>query len=303
MLASDGLECMSRRVLITGSGTGLGLETALYLVERGFDVYASVLTADQQQQVQAEAARGGWRLHTPLLDVTDPASIGAALDPILALGPLDGVVHNAGVSLRGYFEDCDDDEIRRVIEVNLFGVMAVTRAVLPSMRRAQRGRLVFVSSIGGRIASMARTAYCASKFALEGFAESLMQEVAPFNVQVAIVEPAIIRTERWTVHRGAARRAAADDSPYRAWFAQEEAMADALVASSPTRAADVAAQVHVALTCARPALRTVVGRRANLIVTLRKLLPGELFERIYFGEAMKRVTQASPAAIQPELIR
>jgi NAD(P)-dependent dehydrogenase (short-subunit alcohol dehydrogenase family) len=295
---------MSARILITGSGTGLGLETALYLAARGYEVYAAVLTPDQQQHAQAEAAAQGVTLHTPLFDVTDAMSIAAALDPILAAGALDGVVHYAGISLRGYFEDCDDDEIRRVLEVNLFGAMNVTRAVLPAMRQARRGRLIFVSSIGGRIASMARTAYCASKFALEGFAESLYQEVLPFNIQVSIVEPAIIRTERWTVHRGLARRAAAAESPYRAWFEQQEALADALVSSSPTRPVDVAAQVHTLLTTPRPALRSVVGRRANLVVTLRKLLPGELFERLYFGEAVKRVTQAGPKALtQPEPTR
>lgn len=294
---------MTKRVLITGAGTGLGLETALYLAARGAEVHAAVLTAEQQQHVQAEAARQGQTLHTPLLDVTDPTSIAAALGPILAAGALDGVVHNAGISLRGYFEDCDEDEIRRVMEVNLFGAMAVTRAVLPSMRQARGGRLIYISSIGGRIASMARTAYCASKFALEGFAESLMQELLPFNIQVCIVEPAIIRTERWGVHRGVARRAAAANSPYRAWFEQQEALADALVASSPTRPVDVAAQVHTLLTRPRPPLRMVVGRRANAVVLLRKLLPGELFERFYFGEAMKRVTQSSAeATAQPEAI-
>lgn len=288
---------MSARVLITGSGTGLGLETALYLAARGFEVYAAVLTPDQQQHVQTEAAAQGAALHTPLLDVTDAASITAALGPILAAGTLDGVIHNAGLSLRGYFEDCDDDEIRHVLDVNLFGAMQVTRAVLPAMRRARRGRLIFVSSIGGRIASMARSAYCASKFALEGFAESLYQEVMPFPIQVSIVEPAIIRTERWTLHRGLARRAAAAGSPYRAWFEQQELLADALVSSSPTRPVDVAAQIHALLTTPRPALRSVVGRRANLVVLLRKLLPGELFERLYFGAAMKRVTQAAPKTL------
>lgn len=279
-------------VLVTGAGTGLGLETALTLGQRGFKVYASVLDAAQQAHVLAESDRRGVALHAPLLDVTDNATIGPAIDAMAAGGALFGVVHNAGISLRGYFEDCDDDEIRRVLEVNLFGAMAVTRAVLPQMRVAGRGRLVFVSSIAARVTSMGRTAYCASKFGLEGFAESLMQEVGPLGIQVSIVEPAIVNTERWTVHRGLARRAQNPASPYHAWFQRQEELANELVRTSPTTAADVAGTIHRALTERRPRLRYVVGRRARLVVNLRRLAPGELFERIYFGEAVKRVTGA-----------
>ncbi|MCB0228292.1 MAG: SDR family NAD(P)-dependent oxidoreductase, partial [Anaerolineae bacterium] len=178
---------MTNKVLITGAGTGLGLETALTLAGRGFTVFASVLDAEQQARVASEASQRGVTLNTPIMDVTDEESVQATIDAIVAApGALLGVVHNAGISLRGYFEDCDDDEIRRVFEVNLIGAMTVTRAVLPTMRAAGLGRLIFVSSIGARVASMGRTAYCASKFALEGFAESLMQEVIPLGIQVSI---------------------------------------------------------------------------------------------------------------------
>lgn len=282
---------MSRSVLITGAGTGLGLETALYLAERGFAVYASVPEPGQQAQVAARAEAHGLALCTPLLDVTDESSIRAAVNEVLAeSGSLYGVVHNAGISLRGYFEDCEEEEIRHVLEVNLFGVMAVTRAVLPSMRRARQGRLVFISSIGGRIASMARSAYCASKFGLEGFAESLWQEVAPLGLTVSLIEPGLVHTERWTVNRGIARRALDPASPYLAWFRKEEELADKLVRTSPTKAVHVAAAVYQALTARQPRLRYVVGWRAKLVLTLRRYLPGETFERLYFGEAIRRVT-------------
>jgi NAD(P)-dependent dehydrogenase (short-subunit alcohol dehydrogenase family) len=159
------------------------------------------------------------------------------------------------------------------------------------MRRARRGRLIFISSIGGRIASMARTAYCASKFGVEGFAESLMQEVMPLGVRVSIIEPAIINTERWTVNRGIARRAMDPQGPYYTWFCNQERLADRLVQTSPTTPADVAGAIYQALTEERPRLRRVVGRRASLVVALKRYLPGELFERLYIGTAIRRVAK------------
>lgn len=287
---------MSDSVLITGAGMGLGLEAALYLAKKGFRVYATIPEFSQRDHIEAQAARHNVELCVLRLDVTDEASIEAAVRIILDQGDgIYGVINNAGVSLRGYFEDCDEAEIRRTIEVNLFGVMAVTRAVLPPMRVARRGRLVFISSIGGRIGAMARTAYCASKFGLEGFAESLMQEVVPLGLKVSIIEPGIVNTERWTVNRGIARRALDRQSPYHNWFRRQEALADKLVRTSSITPADVAQTVYQTLTAKRPKLRYVVGRRAKFVLALRRYLPGELFERLYFGEAVRRVTGTRPS--------
>lgn len=286
----------SSSVLITGAGSGLGLEIALYLAKKGAKVYASIPVAEQREHVEAEAARHNVELRVVLLDVTDEASIEAAVHAIVdECGGIYGLINNAGISLRGYFEDLDDEEIRRVFQVNVFGAMAVTRAVLPHMRLARRGRILFISSIGGRIGSMARTAYCASKFSLEGFAESLMQEVVPLGLKVSIIEPAIIKTERWTTNRGVARRALNPDGPYYDWFCQEEKLAETLVQSSVTSPTDVAKAVFRALTANKPNLRYVVGKRASIVLTLRRYLPGELFERLYFGEAMRRVTRLHPS--------
>lgn len=283
---------MKDTILITGAGTGLGLEMSLYLAERGFNVYATIPFADQQEHVETQAAQRNVSLRILLLDVMDSASIAAAVDSILAeSGGIFGAVNNAGISLRGYFEDCEDQEIRRVYDINVFGAMAVTRAVLPHMRAARRGRLLYITSIGGRIASMARTAYCSSKFALEGFAESLYQEVTPLGIHVSAIAPAIVKNERWTVNRGLAKAANNPNSPYYAWFQREEKLADKLVESSPTTNVDVARTVHEALTSSKPRLHYIVGRRASLAVRLRELMPGESFERIFLGRAIKRVVE------------
>lgn len=282
---------MSKSILITGAGTGLGLETALYLSRHGYRVYATIPLEDQRPHVEDRAREEGCQLRIIPLDVTRDSTIQRALESVLnESGSLDAVVNNAGISLRGYFEDCLDEEIRRVIEINVYGSMKVTRLALPLMRRARKGRLIFVSSIGGLIGSMARTAYCASKFAIEGFAEALSQEVKPFGIQVSIVEPAIIATERWTIHRGVARNAGNPESPYYQWFQREEELANRLVESSPTKRVDVAETIKKMLESSRPPLRRVVGRRAALAARLRRYLPGEIFERVFFGQAIKRVT-------------
>jgi NAD(P)-dependent dehydrogenase (short-subunit alcohol dehydrogenase family) len=229
------------------------------------------------------------------MDVTDHASIQQAVHTIvLESGGIYGVVNNAGIGLRGYFEDLADEEVRQVFNANVFGVMAVTKAVLPYMREARRGRIILISSVGGRIGALGVSAYCATKFAVEGFGESLFQEVAPLGVQVVLIEPGIIKTERWTTNRGLAKGALNPESPYHNWFRQVEKESDRLVRASTATPVDVAALVHEALTAARPRLRYMVGRKAKLAVALKRWMPGELFERLYFGLVMRRVTR--PAA-------
>ena len=281
-------------VLVTGASFGLGLEISLHLAERGFDVYATVPDLAERAPLDEATARRGVRVNVARLDVTDPTSIEAVVaEMVERSGGVYGVVNNAGIALRGYFEDLLEEEIRRVFDVNVFGSAAVTRAVLPHMRAAGRGRIVFITSIGGRVGAPAVSAYASSKFAQEGFGESLSQELRPFGIYVSLVEPGIIPTERFGAHRGFSQRALNPASPYHAWFLESQRLTDRLVESSPTRPVQVARAVHKALTARRPRLRYVVGRRAALVLLLRRYLPGETFERIYFGEVMRRITKPS----------
>jgi NAD(P)-dependent dehydrogenase (short-subunit alcohol dehydrogenase family) len=267
------------------------LITAIYLAEQGFQVYATMRNLGSRGRLDAEAARRNVRLEVLQLDVTDETGIQAAVDTIIARsGGIYGLINNAGTQVRGYFEDLSDAEIRRVFDTNVFGTMAVTRAVLPHMRKARRGRIMIVGSVGGQVGSLALSAYCASKFALEGFGESLALEMALLGVQVILVEPAIINTEIWGQNRHIAERALDPSSPYYAWFRESERLADWLVDSSPAKSEDVARVVHQALTAQPPRLRYMVGRRASLLLTLRRYLPDQLFETLYFGEAVRRVT-------------
>ena len=283
---------MTDSILVTGAATGLGRAMALHLAERGFQVYGTTRDLKQADELHALARERNVKLRILPLDVTDPQSIKSAVETIVAeSGGIYGVINNAGIGLRGYFEDLADEEIRRVFDANVFGVMAVTKAVLPHMRKARRGRILLISSVGGRIGALGVSAYCSTKFAVEGFGESLFQEVAPLGVQVVLIEPGIIKTERWTTNRGLAKHALSPDSPYHDWFRQLEKESDQLVRASTATPEDVAALVYRALTVERPKLRYMVGRKAKLAVGLKRWVPGELFERLYFGIIMRRVTR------------
>lgn len=288
-------------ILVTGASTGLGKEMALYLAERGFKVYATVRDMSGSENLLSAARDRGVNLRVMPLDVTDRNSIQEVVASIVAeSGSIYGVINNAGIGLRGYFEDLDYDEIRRLFEANLFGVMEVTRAVLPHMRKARSGRIVLMSSVGGRIGSLGVSAYCATKFAVEGFGESLFMELAPFGINVVLVEPGIIKTERWTINRGLAAGASNPNSPYAAWFSRSEQESDKLVQASTATPADVASVVYTALTAKEPSLRYMVGRKAKVAVALRRWLPEHLFERIYFGTVIRRATQGTlPLRTEP----
>ena len=284
-------------VLITGAGTGFGLASALRLARRGFRVFATVPDPAQEEGVAAAAAAAGVRVHVLPLDVTDPDSITRAVSAVVEqAGGIYALVNNAGLGLRGFFEDLADDEIRHLFAVNVFGAMAVTRQVLPHLRRARRGRLVFLSSAGGRIGDMTLSGYCSTKFALEGLGESLLLELAPLGIFVSLIEPGVAMTPHFTVNRGWARSAVDPSSPYYGWFVRHERMVDDLLRAGRITADDVGAAVERALTARRPRLRYVVGRGARLMIALHRYLPAETFARLYARFAVRMVTHPRPEA-------
>ena len=285
-------------VLVTGSGTGLGLASALYLAERGFRVYATVRNPAQEPAVLEAAHERGVDLRVLRLDLTDRDTIDAAVATVVEeCGTVYGLVNNGGIGLRGCLEDVTDEEIRAVFEANVFGTIAVTKAVLPHMRAAGRGRVVTITSVGGRISTFGLGVYCASKFAQEGFGEALALELAPFDgLHAVMVEPGIIKTTRWQEHRGTAAGALDPSSAYFALFQASEQIADTYVERSRTTPTQVAAAIHEALTAERPKMRYVVGRPAAAAIALRRYLPSGVFERVYFGPFLKRIRTRAAAA-------
>jgi NAD(P)-dependent dehydrogenase (short-subunit alcohol dehydrogenase family) len=287
-------------ILVTGSSTGLGLETALHLAERGFRVFAAVRDLASRSHVLDAASERGVELDVVRLDLSDPATIEAAVESVVSeTGAIFGLVNNGGVGLRGAVEDSSEEEIRRVFETNVLGTVAATRAVLPHMREAGCGRIVTITSVGGRVPGFGVSIYCASKFAQEGLAEGLALELAPFGIQSIIVAPGIVKTPRWAEHRGTAAGAHDTASSYHALFWASEAIADRIVERSPTTPADVASAVATALTDPEPRLRYVVGRGASAVVFLRRHLPERMFERRYYGGQLRRLERRVGAPVAP----
>jgi len=269
-------------VLVTGAGSGLGLASALLLAGRNFRVYGTVFN-DAEEQYQSQQAAGKNVKVTPLrMDVTKRASIDRGVDTILReAGRIDAVVHFAGLGLRGFFEDLSMQEIRQLYDVNVFGIMEVTQAVLPHMRARRSGRIVIVASAAGRMGEMSIAGYSSGKFAVVGLGECLRQEMALLNIDVSVLEPGLIYTPHFGINRNRARRAQDPASPYYFWFCQHEAIVDKLLAANKFTAEDIAGVVHRILTVRKPRLHYMVGWKLKLMVKLRDILPFELYERIH----------------------
>jgi len=269
-------------VLITGAGSGLGLASALFLAVRNFRVYGTALTAAEEQELRQEASRNNVEVSAQRMDVTRRADIDHTVETIIReAGRIDAVVHFAGMGLRGFFEDLSMQEIRQLYDVNVFGIMELTQAVLPHMRARRSGRIVIAASAAGRMGEMSIAGYSSGKFAVVGLGECLRQEGALFNVQVSVLEPGLIYTPHFGINRNRARRAQDPTSPYYFWFCQHEAIVDKLLATNKFTAEDIARVVHKILTVRRPRLHYMVGFKLKLMVALHNLIPFDWFERIH----------------------
>lgn len=275
----------------------MGEECALFLAAHGYRVFGTVLNAAEDQALRAEASRRGVLINVVPMDITKAADVQAGVESAIGQsGRIDGLIQFAGLGLRGFFEDLTLDEVRRVFEVNVFGAITVTQAVLPHMRNNRAGRVIFVSSAAGRMGTMSISGYASSKFALEGLAECLAQEVLPFGIWVSLLEPGLVMTPHFTVNRNRAQRATDPASPYYLWFCQHEKLVDDILARRRFTATDVAQAVHRVLRARRPRLRYVVGPGAKLVLKLRSVLPGEWFERVYWAAVRRKVTRPSAQA-------
>lgn len=188
---------MSGKVaLVTGCSTGVGLHTAVRLAEAGFIVVATMRDPGKQQGLLDEAAKAGVAVEVAPLDVCSQESIDAAVADVIARhGRIDLLVNNAGAGFLGSVEQTSDEDLRRTMETNFFGVWNLTKAALPHMRRVGSGRIISVTSVGGLLGQPFNEAYCAAKFAVEGMMEGLAPLAQQMGIDVCLVEPGPINTE------------------------------------------------------------------------------------------------------------
>ncbi len=270
-------ESSEKTVLITGTSTGIGAACVDALRAEGWHVLAG----------RRDGSHGGASsegVTTIELDVTSEPSIAAAAARVRELtdGRLDALVNNAGIPGAGPVETVPIDEFRATIETNLIGQFAVTQAFLPQIR-ASKGRIVFMSSLGGRVAFPYASPYHASKWGLEALAESLRAEMAPLEVAVSLIEPASMKTEIW--EKG---RASLDEARARMTDEQRSLYGEALAGFDDQLAsqedseepAKVAEKVVEALTSSSPSERYLVGQGARTLTLLKPLVPDSLFDRL-----------------------
>jgi NAD(P)-dependent dehydrogenase (short-subunit alcohol dehydrogenase family) len=275
--------------LITGASTGIGRATALHLAGHGWTVLAGVRDPRAGEQLVRDAAPAG-RVIPLALEVTDAGQIAAAAKLLeredaatgaSVAGGLDALVNNAGIGVGGPLELVSAEDLRRQFEVNVFAQVAVTQAMLPALRRA-RGRIVFVSSIGGRVATAFTAPYAASKHAVEAFGDALRVELRTSSVQVALIEPGSVATPIWDKGRAEVDRVSIPPELQQQYGHVPAAMEKVLADTARRGVAPelVAETIERALTASRMRSRHVVGRDAKLMLLVRRLLPDHVFDRL-----------------------
>jgi NAD(P)-dependent dehydrogenase (short-subunit alcohol dehydrogenase family) len=265
-------------VLITGASTGIGRATALRLAGSGWTVLAGVRRA---KDGDALVAAGGARVVPVTLDVTDAAQIAAAVEQVGAHGSLDALVNNAGIGFGGPLELVPIDALRNQLEVNVLGPVALTQALLPALRRAH-GRIVFVSSVGGRVAMAFTAPYAASKHAIEAIGDALRVEMRSSNVQVALIEPGSVTTPIWDKGRaqgdGLSVPAELTDQYGHVQAAMSKVLDNTERRGVPPE--QVAETIERALTARRMKARYLIGRDAKAMLLAKRLLPDHVFDRV-----------------------
>ena len=257
--------------VVTGANSGIGRATAVHLASVGHTVYGTVRSVTKAEKLHAMADAAGVAVALVELDVADDASVAAGFDEILATaGRVDHLVNNAGVGGNAVVEECPPALFDEVMNVNLNGVIRCTQAVLPQMRERGSGTIVNVTSVVGRLAALAQAPYTASKWALEGVSEQLAQEVAPFGVRVAIVEPGVTRSAIFAKNIDTPNSTGAYEVQYRRMFQMYAAgMAHA------TDPFEVAAVVQHAIETDSPVLRYPVSWAGPEIIAGRAALSDE----------------------------
>lgn len=269
---------MDKVILITGASSGIGKETAKLFQVKSWKVAATMRSPEKTEDLQKIAD-----IETFRLDVTDIESIRNAIAATLEkFGRIDAVVNNAGYAVAGAFEAASAEQIERQFQTNVFGVMNVCREILPYFREQKRGTIVNVASVGGRMTFPFYSLYNSTKWAVEGFSESLQYELEQFNIRVKIIEPGPIKTDFYDRSQDVTRKEGLTAYDY--WL--DKAMPNMQKAGADAPDGTVVAEtIYDAVTDGTRKLRYGVNTKG--ILTARKLLPDSLFFKIIKSAIMK----------------
>ena len=258
-----------KTVFITGSSSGIGKAAAVYFAAKGWNVAATMRSPDKSSFSNQE------RIRKFRCDVTDPASVRDAVkEAVAAFGSIDVCVNNAGFSLLGPFETTPQKDITKQYDTNVFGLMNVIRELLPNFRAGKGGIFVNIASIGGRTGFPLYSLYNSTKFAVEGFSESLQHELRQFNIRVKIIEPGVILTDfygRSMIHQEKSQYADYDS------YASKTIAKLETIGTNGIKPEAVAKVIYRAAVSNNWKLRYTVGPDAKLLTALRAVLPFPLF--------------------------
>lgn len=274
--------------VVTGASSGFGLLTSLELARKGFYVIATMRDIKKQFMLINEAERYGIRDYIEVfpLDVTLKDSIDQWRDFIIAKGRIDVLVNNAGFAGAGFAEEISVEEYRQQFETNFFGVIGVTQVVLPLMRQQGRGKIINMSSISGRVGFPGLSPYVSSKYALEGWSESLRLELKPYGIDVVLIEPGSYQTNIWTSGKKITEKSLTKESPYNKVMTKLEQH----IESGSTTFGDPADVAKLAASIAikdKTSFRYPIGKGVKSSILLKTILPWAWLEKFILNKLMK----------------
>jgi len=263
-------------VLITGASSGIGEETARHLMTAGYTVYAGARRVDRMTSLADAGAR------LLVLDVTDDASMMGAVNAVMReAGRIDVLINNAGYGSYGALEDVPPEEARRQFDVNIFGLARLTQLVVPAMRAQRSGRIINISSIGGRFGQSFGCWYHASKFAVEGLSDSLRMELHPFGIDVVVIQPGATHSE-WAKIAGDNLMKYSGDGPYREAAARHARMMEVGHRGPIPAQPRVVAKIIVrAVRSHKPKTRYATGGLARTMLLMRRVLSDRAFDATF----------------------
>ncbi|MEK6968551.1 MAG: SDR family oxidoreductase [Nanoarchaeota archaeon] len=276
---------MAEVVLITGCSSGIGRTTALYLANRDYTVYATARKQEDLKSIVEDSKKIGKQIYGAQLDVNDVTTCRKVVSAIVKKeGKIDILINNAGFGQMGPLEDLTDKQIRDQMETNFFASVRMMQLVIPPMRNQRKGKIVNISSVGGRIAFPLASIYNASKFALEGLSESISGELKQFNIDVILIEPGYVKTRfAETAEKKIEGMNTGKESPYHSMITHWRNMYNKMEGNAG-KPEDVAEVIFKSITDENPKLRYAGNANARQTLFLKKMLP----ESIFNNEVLRR---------------